>query len=147
MNGPGANERQRSRLKALAMVSGWVAFSMLVGWGYSFSGNKGNAELSVLGTFDVTYSAGELIFCDRIGNLRVISILEAGRRYRPSPVARRSLTIPGIRFRSFSFADGRPVWSLRVSFLAPAALFGVSAFVRFWRLKKLGGRDSEVTAA
>ena len=129
------------------MVSGWLAFSMLVGWGYSFSGNKGNADLSVLGTFDVTYSAGDLIFCDRIGNLRVISILEPGRRYRPAPVARRSLTVPGIRYWSFSFADGRPVWSLRVSFLATAALFGMLAWGFVWRLKRLSGHGGEATAA
>jgi hypothetical protein len=146
MNRAGAHERQLSRLKALAVVSAWSAFSMLVGWGYSYNANKGTAELSVLGTFDVTYSAGELVFCDRVANLRVVSILEAGRRYWPAPVARRSLTVAGIRYRSFSFADRRPVWSLRVSFLVPGALFGVLALGFIWRLKRVSRGASEVPA-
>jgi hypothetical protein len=128
-------QRVSSRARFVGACAVWLALSSLICWGLSSLIDARQSNLRVMGKFDIFTSAGAAVLCDHIGNLEVTSILEAGKQFSPAPIARRALSFPGVQYRSYSFADQSSIWSLRISFLAPAVLFGALASVIAWRMK------------
>jgi len=116
-----------------AIVTSTLAVLCVAYWVASVSGSAADFTLPVGGmsTVEMSASDGMIDVCDDPS-----FIIEPNAPCL-KPDTGREWTLPGIRFRRYTFVDHRPVWRFNLSLLIPAVLMMFVAFVFLRRYRKI----------
>lgn len=82
-------------------------------------------------------SEGRLMFCEGMGNLELLDLVDQGQLIKPAPVDKTAFSLPGLRYRSVLFEDDFLVWAMDLSCLIPTSLAALLAIACLWRLRAL----------
>lgn len=130
---------KQTPLKCRAFSSAVVAVVLFGCWAITFFSETSRAQFAfgsqLQSTAQVALANGEFIVCSDLENREAVMRMNPSMRVQPAMSSDIHWVIPGIGFRSTTFAGGVLVWSFSLSLLFPCFAMGMLAGYFFWRCR------------